>query len=42
MQKNIVLKDKCILVIRNFMASMATHYVTLKDSSVPTKILISH
>ena len=30
MQKIIVLKSKCILVISKFMVPMATHYVTLK------------
>ena len=40
MQKNIVLKDKCILVIQNIMVAMATQYATLKNEGVPTKNLI--
>ena len=31
MQKKIVLKNKCSLVIWNFMVSMATHNATLKN-----------
>ena len=31
MPKNIILKNKCTLVILNLMVSMATHYVTLMN-----------
>ena len=40
MQENIVLKDKCILDICNFMVSIATHYATLKNEDVPEQQLI--
>ena len=41
MQKTIVLKNKCFLVIWNIMVSMANHCATLKNGGIRTKILIS-